>query len=174
MLLRCHSRQMRLQVAGVVVNGKWIKQSNILNIISYNVNGHIKSCLIWMIFKDLRAVLWGMMLQYVIHYDDVIMSAIASQITSLTIVYSTVYSGADQRKHQSSASLAFVCGIHRDRWISRTEGQLRGNCFHLMTSSCWLWVDRNPHTSHVIDYIPSLECKLCRVVCYQVPLLLRG
>ena len=42
------------------------------------------------------------------HYDDVIMSAIASQITSLTIVYSIVYSDADQRKHQSSASLAFV------------------------------------------------------------------
>ena len=37
----------------------------------------------------------------------------ASQITSLTIVYSTVYSDADQRKHQSSASLAFVRGIHR-------------------------------------------------------------
>ena len=47
------------------------------------------------------------------HYDDVIMSAMASQITSLTIVYSTVYSGADQSKHQSSASLAFVWGIHR-------------------------------------------------------------
>ena len=44
------------------------------------------------------------------HYDDVIMGMIASQITSLTIVYSTVYLGADQRKHQSSASLAFVRG----------------------------------------------------------------
>ena len=41
------------------------------------------------------------------------MSAIASQITSLTIVYSIVYSDADQRKHESSASLAFVWGIHR-------------------------------------------------------------
>ena len=41
------------------------------------------------------------------------MDAIASQITSLTIVYSIVYSDADQRKHQSSASLAFVRGIHR-------------------------------------------------------------
>ena len=41
------------------------------------------------------------------------MSTIASQITSLTIVYSTVYSGADQSKRQSSASLAFVWGIHR-------------------------------------------------------------
>ena len=47
------------------------------------------------------------------HYNDVIMGAIASKITSLTIVYSTVYSDADQRKHQSSASLAFVRGIHR-------------------------------------------------------------
>ena len=47
------------------------------------------------------------------HYSDVILGAIASQITSLTIVYSTVYSDADQRKHQSSASLAFVRGIHR-------------------------------------------------------------
>ena len=49
----------------------------------------------------------------ILHYDDVIMGAMASQITSLTIVYSAVYSGADQRKHQSSASLAFVRGIHR-------------------------------------------------------------
>ena len=48
-----------------------------------------------------------------LHYDDVIMEAIASQITSLTSVYSTVYSGADQSEHQSSASLAFVWGIHR-------------------------------------------------------------
>ena len=47
------------------------------------------------------------------HYSDAIMGAIASQSTGLTIVYSTVYSGADQRKPQSSASLAFVQGIHR-------------------------------------------------------------
>ena len=47
------------------------------------------------------------------HYSDVIMGPMTSQITSLTIVYSAVYSGEDQRKHQSSASLAFVRGIHR-------------------------------------------------------------
>ena len=47
------------------------------------------------------------------YYSDVIIGAIASQITRLTNVYSTVYSGADQRKHQSSASLAFKRGIHR-------------------------------------------------------------
>ena len=69
------------------------------------------------------------------HNSDVIMGAIASQITSLTIVYSTVYSDAHQRKHQSSASLAFVREFTGDRWIPRTNGQWRGKWFHLMTSS---------------------------------------
>ena len=57
------------------------------------------------------------------HYNDVIMTTIASQITSLTVVSSIVYSGADQRKHQSSASLAFVRGTHRNRWIPSTKSQ---------------------------------------------------
>ena len=47
------------------------------------------------------------------HYSYVIMGKIASQITSLTIVYSTVYSGTDQRKHERCALLAFVRGIHQ-------------------------------------------------------------
>ena len=47
------------------------------------------------------------------HYNDVIMTTMVSQISSLTIVYSTVYPGSDERKHQSSASLAFVSGIHQ-------------------------------------------------------------
>ena len=51
-------------------------------------------------------------------YIDVIMSGTASQIISVSIVYSTVCSGAVQRKHQSSASLASKGGIHR--WIPRT------------------------------------------------------
>ena len=73
------------------------------------------------------------------HYSDVIVGTIASQITSLTIVYSTVYSDTDQRKYQSSASLAFVREFTGDRWIPRTNGLWRGKCFHLMTSSYhWL------------------------------------
>ena len=67
------------------------------------------------------------------HYANVIMIVMASQITSLAIVYSIVYSDADQRKHQSSASLAFVRGIHRGPVNSRTNRQLRGKCFHLMS-----------------------------------------
>ena len=59
----------------------------------------------------------------IIHYKDVIMSAMASQITSLTNVCFTVYSGADQRKHQSSPSLAFVRGIHQWPVNSPHKGQ---------------------------------------------------
>ena len=72
------------------------------------------------------------------------MTTMASQITSLTVVNSTLYSDADQRKHQSSASLALVWGIHRDR----TKGQLRGKCFHLMTSS---WSQPCYHTEHTVE-----------------------
>ena len=67
------------------------------------------------------------------------MGAIASQITSLAIVYSTVYSDADQRKHQRSKDPRHwpLCGeFTGDGWIPRTNGQWRGKCFHLMTSSC--------------------------------------
>ena len=72
------------------------------------------------------------------HYSDVRMGKIASQITSLTIVYSTVYSDADQRKHQSSASLAFERRIHRGSVNSPHKWLVIGKCFHLMTSS---WFD---------------------------------
>ena len=90
------------------------------------------------------------------HYIDVIMTTIASQITSLTVVYSTVYPNADQRKHQSSASLAFVWGIHRDRWIPRTKGQLRGKCLHLMTSSWSL--------SPTKWYLILIACFMIRII----------
>ena len=76
------------------------------------------------------------------HSSDVIMSAMAFQITGVLIVYSTVCSGEDQRKHQNSASLVCVREIHR--WPvnspqspvnSPHKSQWRGTCFHLMTSS---------------------------------------
>ena len=63
------------------------------------------------------------------HYDDVIMSAIASRITNLTNVYLIVYSRADQRKHQSSASLAFVRGIHRKPVNSPHKGPVTRKIF---------------------------------------------
>ena len=63
-----------------------------------------------------------------LHYSDVIMSPMASQITSLTIVYSTVYS--DQGKRQSTASLAFVRWIHQWPVNSPHKGPVTRECFH--------------------------------------------
>ena len=108
---RCNSSELAMELPFSCTNPSictwWAQNSNLVKIIYVNVK----------------------------HYSDVIMTTIASQITSLTIVYSIVYSDTDQRKHQSSASLAFVWGIHRDRWIPRTKDQLHVKCFHLMTSS---------------------------------------
>ena len=68
------------------------------------------------------------------------MGAMASKITSPTIVQSTVYSGADQRKHQSSASLALVRGIHRWPENSPHKGPVTRKMFPLddgmMVISC--------------------------------------
>ena len=89
-----------------------------------------------------------------IHYNDVIMSALASQFTSGSIVCSTVGSGADQRKHQSSASLAFVRGIHQWPGNSPHKGPLTQKmypfdnviiCFEYKSSLAW------PIYYHFID-----------------------
>ena len=63
--------------------------------------------------KDLRIIGNAAAEVFVAPYNNIIMGAIASQITSITIVYLIVYSDADQRKHQSSTLLSFVRGIHR-------------------------------------------------------------
>ena len=73
------------------------------------------------------------------------MSAMASQITNLTIVYLTIYSGADQRKHQSSASLAFVRGIHRwtvnspHKWpVTRKNVSIWWRHYGTIAICCWV------------------------------------
>ena len=63
------------------------------------------------------------------------MSTMASQITSVSIVWYTVCSGADRRKHQNSVSLAFVSGIHRWPVESPHKWAIKAYFFHLMTSS---------------------------------------
>ena len=89
-----------------------------------------------------------------IHYNDVIMDAIAFQITSLVIVYLAVHSDADQRKYQSSASLAFVRGIHLDRWIPFTgtgefPAQMASNAEKVSiwwrhhAGDCFVWCHRS-------------------------------
>ena len=89
---------------------------------------------------------------FICHYNDVIKETMASQITSLTTAYSTVYSDADQRKHQSPTSLAFVRGIHRWPVNSPHKWPVTRKYFHLMTSSCWIhpapdMLNASPETS---------------------------
>ena len=67
------------------------------------------------------------------------MGTMASQITSLSIVYSIVYSDADQKKIKATRHWPLCGEFTGDRGIPRTNGQLRGKCFHLMTSSCPMW-----------------------------------
>ena len=74
------------------------------------------------------------------HYNDVKKSAMASQITGISIVSSIVGSVADQRTHQSSASLAFVQGIHRWPVNPPQKRPVTRKVFHLMTPSCHRWV----------------------------------
>ena len=72
-----------------------------------------------------------LVLQFQGHYSDVIMSAMASQITGVSFLYSIVSSGVDQRKHQRSASLAFVRGIHWWPVNSPLRGPVTRNMFPL-------------------------------------------
>ena len=102
-----------------------------------------------------------------IHHNDVIMSAIASQITSLTIVYSTVYSDADQRKHQNSASLAFVWGIHRWPVNSPHKGPKTRKIFpfdDVIMFIDWLWYTALPFlfsgTLNAHVHYPILRIKI--------------
>ena len=71
------------------------------------------------------------------HDSDVIMDVMASQITSLTIVYSIVYSGADPRKYQSSVSLTFVRGIHRWPINSLHKGPVTRKMFPFYDVIMW-------------------------------------
>ena len=89
------------------------------------------------------------------HYNDVTMSVMASEITSITIVYSTVYSGPHQRKHQSSASLAFVRGIHQWPVTNELPAQRASNMENV---SIW-WCHHVPPfvTSHEPFWIISIK-----------------
>ena len=84
------------------------------------------------------------------------MGSMASQITSLTIVYSAVYSGAE-KKDKAPRHWPLGGEFTGDRWIPRTNDQQRGKCFHLMTSS-WLNTlqrkrnDRHSHATFSIAF----------------------
>ena len=78
------------------------------------------------IIKNCRNIFtWWM----IYNYSDVMMNTMAPRIIGVSIVYSTVCSGADQNQHQSSASLAFVRGIHRSPVNSPHKGPVTRKMF---------------------------------------------
>ena len=94
------------------------------------------------------------------HYNDVMMGAIAFQISSLTIVHSTVYSGADQRRHRSSMSLAFVCGNHRGRVNSPHKWSVTRKMFpfdDVIMSATWSYIKPT-----ILQYSVACLRPLCR------------
>ena len=98
-----------------------------------------------------------------VHYNDVIIGAIASQTTNLTIVYSPFYPGADQRKHQRSASLDFVTGIYRWQVNSPQEGPLTRKMFLFDDVIIFLQQGSPIHLKHgplVVNMLVSLAAFL--------------
>ena len=103
------------------------------------------------------------------------MSAMASKITSVTIVHSTVCSGANQRKHQSPASLAFVRGIHQGPVNSPHNGPVTRKMFPLddviilMTCQicllCYIYVWRSCLSLEVVSSIPAGSTIIYRFLC---------
>ena len=94
------------------------------------------------------------------HYITVIMSAIASQITGVSIVCSAVCSGADQRKHQSSMSLTFVRGIHRWPVDSPHKGPVTRKTFPFDEFIMWPWPCQQRPTVFMSPGIEAIESAL--------------
>ena len=92
------------------------------------------------------------------HYSDAIISAMASQTTSISTLCSSLCSGARQRKHQSSAPLSFVWGIHRCPVDSPNKGPVTREIFpfdYVITDNdigFW-WRRTDVHNVWVINYI---------------------
>ena len=101
-----------------------------------------KSTTMWQVAK-LCHLMWCHMYDY----SDVIMSTMMSQITGVSIVYSTVCSRAHQIKHQSSVSLAYVRGIHRWLVHSPHEGPVTWKMFPFDDITMTQWPFKSSETS---------------------------
>ena len=110
--------------------------------------------------------IWTTKLTCGMYNNDGIMSAMASQITSLTIVYSTLYSGVDQRKHQSSASLAFVRRIHRWPVNSPHKGPITRKMFAFDDVIRWIhWpMVYRPRVSVMIKAFPCHDVIMAHII----------
>ena len=103
-------------------------------------------------------------------YSDVIMSAMLSQVIEISGVCSTVGLGADQRKHQIAASLAFVRGIHRWSVVSPHKGPVTRKMFPFYDVSCVYGNFHSTATSSLPSHIISVASTLCLFALKDSPL----
>ena len=126
-------------------SGQYFADPN-FKIIILNQNCHICIKILLIIEICLHICSWQYSSPSPVHYSEGIISVMASQITSLTIVYSIIYRGADQRKHQSSASRPLwgnspVTGEFPAQRASNTENVSIWWCHHVMA---WKRTDNKP------------------------------
>ena len=94
--------------------------------------------------------------------------SMASQITNLTIVYSTAYIDVDQRKHQSSASLAFVRGIHRWPVNFPHKGQVTRKMFPF--DDVIMVTETHNTVAHFINVLSIVIPSRCKMFCCLCPI----
>ena len=107
-----------------------------------------------------------------LHYNDVIMGAMASQITSIMIVYPTVYSRTEKRNIKAPRFWPLCGEFTGDLWIPCTKGQSHGKCIHLVTSSGGHCRSLNVLASYAIDMIstiryPPTVLVWLRIICFK-------
>ena len=115
----------------------------------------IKTNLMYIYHRIYGIILYYCQQKVIIHYNDVIMTAMASQITDVLVVYWIVYSCTDQRNHQSSASLAFVKGIHWWPGNYLHKGPVTWEMFTFDDVVTITLKHRRPYISNIYLYLTS-------------------
>ena len=169
--------------AGILLIGRMGTKSNeiLINVYSFiqeNVFENVVGKVMAILFRPqcvTRQALWYQLWVFCKWYpyqngaalkqnDVITMRVMASQITRLTIVYSTFYSGADERKHQSSMSLAFVTGEFPAQKASHTENVFIWWHHHVQCWKYWILIQylvgSNPCWKYykIVILLPCLPC----------------
>ena len=119
--------------------------------------------------RPLVFLLYKIIAVVVIHYNDIIVSVMASQITSLTIVYLTVYSGTDQIKHQNSTSLAFMRGFPTQKPSNTQNISIWWSQYQKQKYLLFITITKNTYMNETyalpanwLEYMPYISVKLIK------------
>ena len=165
----CHSTYVSLSIWGGKNSARpfgiinvWMNFANATNWNSRHVFIHIHKTALVTHLRDpsLRRSIQFEMICH--HYSDVKISAMASQITGVSIAYLTVCSGPNQIKYQSSASLAFMMGVHRWPMNSPHKGPVTWKMLPLddvilIIGIQWVCKSLRVHIIHVNEIVNEID-----------------